>query len=316
MQRKIALLPLLSLLLTLPALADVQKESPGGRLPEGSGLATEYPGDQGIAKDPNVLFHEDFERDSLDAWGEKKGPVSITTAAPYSGARCLEIPMHRGKDTGGHLIKWLSQGADTVYVRFYVKFSKDYQYDHHFVTLLANPPEDRWRAFGKAGLKPDGSYFGSGMEPWFAWGKNPPPGEINLYAYYPDMEIDPKMNKYWGNAFFPTGPGKGEAAGSKRVVPPLDRWQCWEFMLQANTVPDKADGKQAMWVDGKLVGEFPGLRWRTRNDVKVNCLWIQHYGYDDSDPTRQYSKDQQTVWFDDIVVSTRYVGPRLSASKR
>jgi len=316
MQKKIAWLPLLSLLLTLPALADVQKENNSNRMPEGSGLAAKYPGDQGIAKDPTVLFHEDFERGNLDAWGEKKGPVSITTSAPYSGERCVEIPMHRGKDTGGHLLKWLSQGADTVYVRFYVKFSKDYQYDHHFVTLLANPPEDRWRAFGKAGLKPDGSYFNTGMEPWFAWGKNPPPGEINLYAYYPDMDVDPKMNKYWGNAFFPTGPGKGDAAGPKRIVPPLDRWQCWEFMIQANTTPDKADGKQAMWVDGKLIGEFPGLRWRTRNDVKVNCLWLQHYGYDSSDPTRQYSKDQQTVWFDDIVVSTQYVGPRLPSARR
>jgi len=27
-------------------------------------------------------------------------------------------------------------------------------------------------------------------------------------------------------------------------------------MIQANTAPDKADGKQAMWVDGKLIGEF------------------------------------------------------------
>jgi hypothetical protein len=219
--------------------------------------------------------------------------------------------MHRGRDTGGHLIKWLDPGADTVYIRFYVKFSRDYQYAHHFVTLMANPPGDKWRAFGKAGLKPDGSYFGTGMEPWFAWGKNPPPGEVNLYSYYPDMLPDPRMkDKYWGNEFFPPGPGKGEAASAARVIPALDRWQCWEFMIQANSAPDKADGKQAMWLDGKRIGEFTGLRWRTRNDVKINVVWIQHYGYDESDPTKAYWKDQQSVWFDDIVVSKAYIGPR------
>ena len=228
---------------------------------------------------------------------------------PHSGMRCVEIPIHRGRDTGGHLIKWFLPGADRVYVRFYVKFSRDYRYNHHFVTLLASPPDNRWAPFGKAGLKPDGTYFSSGMEPWFAWGKNPPPGEVNLYSYYPDMDADPKMNKYWGNGFFPPGPGKGQASGAKRVIPPLDRWQCWEFMVQANSAPDKADGRQAMWVDGRRVAEFTGLRWRGRNDVKIDCIWLQHYGFDDGDPTRQYWGDQQTVWFDDIVVSKSYVGP-------
>ena len=301
--------PLIVCAALLAGAAEGRKLPQNKSAPDEHGIAARYPGDRGIEKDPAVLWHEDFEGGALKRWDETKGPVAITTEAPNSGVRCVEIPMHRGRDTGGHLIEWFSPGADTVYVRFYVKFSKNYRYTHHFVTLLANPPGDRWRAFGKAGLKPDGSYFGSGMEPWFAWGKNPPPGEVNLYSYYPDMDVDPKMNKYWGNAFFPPGTGKGKAAGMARSIPPLGRWQCWEFMVQANSAPDKADGKQAMWVDGKRVGEFTGLRWRGRNDVKINCLWLQHYGYDDGDPTREFWKDQQTVWFDDIVVSMAYVGP-------
>ncbi|MCW3097248.1 MAG: hypothetical protein JWL77_2866 [Chthonomonadaceae bacterium] len=140
MNRKHILSPLLVLILALPALADVPNEGGRDRLPEGSGLAAKDPGDHGIEKDATVLFHEDFEADGLGAWGEKKGPVVLTAKAPHSGKQCVEISMHRGQDTGGHLIKWFTPGADTVYVRFYVKFSKDYQYDHHFVTLLANPP--------------------------------------------------------------------------------------------------------------------------------------------------------------------------------
>jgi hypothetical protein len=278
--------------------------------PGADALASKYPRDAGIGKDPAVLFTENFESADMAKWDRVRGPVEVTGEAPNAGARCVRIDMQRGKNTGGDAIKWFMPGADAVYTRFYVKFSADYQYVHHFVWLGATQATNKWSAFGKAGLKPDGTYYSTGMEPWFAWGKNPSPGEVNLYTYYLDMLPDPKMtDKYWGNGFFPPGPGKGAAAGPRRVIPPLDRWQCWEFMIQANTAPDKADGKQAMWVDGKLVGEFTGIRWRTDLDLKVNCLWLEHYGYDGGDPTKAYWKDKQTVWFDDIVVATRYIGP-------
>lgn len=214
-----------------------------------------------------------------------------------------------GKEIGRYHKVWFMPGADKVYARFYVKFSADYQYNHHFVWLLANQRNNKWSAFGKAGAKPNGTYYSTGMEPWFAWGKNPPPGEVNLYSYFLDMEPDKKMDKYWGNAFFPSGPDKGISASSNRVIPPLNRWQCWEFMIQANSAPDKPDGKQAMWVDGTLAGEFTGIRWRSDLDLKVNCLWLEHYGYDAGDPTKQFWKESQSVWFDDVVVATEYIGP-------
>ena len=275
-----------------------------------AGLSAKYPGDLGIEKDPAVFFAENFESGDLKKWDQVRGSAAINTDNFHSGDRCVEMRMTRGENTGGDAIKWFMPGADTVYARFYVKFSFNYRYCHHFVWLGATQRTNKWSAFGKAGLKPDGTYYSAGMEPWFAWGKNPPPGELNLYTYYLDMEIDPKMNKYWGNGFFPPGPGKGQAAGEHRVLPQLDRWQCWEFMIQANTAPDRADGKQAMWLDGQLVGEFSGIRWRSDLDLKVNCLWLEHYGYDDSDPTKQFWKDSQTVWFDDVVVARQYIGPR------
>lgn len=216
--------------------------------------------------------------------------------------------MQSGRNTGGHAIKWFMPGADTVYVRFYVKFSEDYQYNHHFVWLLANQAANKWSAFGKAGLNPDGTYYSTGMEPNFAWGRNPPPGEVNMYSYFLDMARDEKDGMYWGNAFFP-GPERGVAAGEARVIPPLGVWQCWEFMLQANSAPGVADGRQAMWVDGKLVGDFPGIRWRDNMELKVNALWLEHYGYDAGDPTKAYWRDQQTVWFDNVVVARSYIGP-------
>lgn len=274
-----------------------------------TGLAAKYPGDAGIARDSEVLFADNFESGDMKKWDQERGRVVMTEDKPNSGRWSVQMPMERGQNHGGDAIKWFMPGADAVYARFYVKFSPDYQYNHHFVWLGANQRTNKWSAFGKAGLKPNGTYYSTGMEPWFAWGKNPPPGEVNFYSYYLDMEPDRKMNKYWGNSFFPPGPGKGEAAGPRRVIPPLNKWQCWEFMIQANTGPAMSDGKQAMWIDGKLVGEFTGIRWRNDMDLKVNCLWLEHYGYDEGDPTKQYWKESQSVWFDDVVVARRYIGP-------
>jgi hypothetical protein len=280
----------------------------------GAGLAAKYPGDAGLANDPDVLFSDNFESGDMKKWDQQRGRVVMTEDMPNSGRWCVQMSMERGRNQGGDAIKWFMPGSDTVYARCYVKFSPDYQYNHHFVTLLANQRKNKWSAFGKAGLKPNGTYYSTGMEPWFAWGRNPRPGEVNLYTCYLDMEPDRKMNKYWGNGFFPPGPGKGTAAGPNRVIPLLDQWQCWEFMIQANTAPDKADGKQAMWVDGKLAGEFTGVRWRNDLDLKVNCFWLQHYGYDEGDPTKQYWKESQSVWFDDLVVARQYIGPMRNPS--
>jgi hypothetical protein len=289
--------------------------APSPHLPEGPGLAARYPRDAGIAKDPAVFFADDFESGDLRKWDDMSGTITVVSAEPHAGRFCASAEMHRGKDHGGEAKKWFMPGGDVVFARFYVKFSADYQYCHHFVWLAANQADNKWSAFGKAGLKPDGTYYSTGMEPWFAWGRNPPPGEVNLYTYYLDMARDPRMDKYWGNGFFPPGPGKGKDAAPDRVIPPLDRWQCWEFMIQANTAPDKADGRQAMWIEGKLIGDFTGIRWRNDLNLKVNCFWLEHYGYDDGDPTRAHDKDRQAVWFDDVVVARQYVGPMAAAGK-
>jgi hypothetical protein len=302
---------LISFILTCFPPRNLSAAEPNPTTDYGPGLASKYPNDAGLAKDPAVLLADDFESGKLDKWDahERKGSPTIVEPDPNSGQRCVMMPMTRGVDTGAKLVQWF-KASPKVHYRVHVKFSEDFQYSHHFLCLLANHPKNKWTAFGKAGLKPDGTYYTTSMEPAFAWGKNPRPGELNLYTYSMDMEVDPKMNKFWGNSYFPPGPGKGKSASDQRVIPKLNQWQCWEFMLQANSAPDKADGKQAMWLGGKLVGEFAGIHW-TNDPAKVqpNCVWLESFGYDSGDPTKQFWKDKQTVWFDDVVVATEYVGP-------
>jgi hypothetical protein len=69
---------------------------------------------------------------------------------------------------------------------------------------------------------------------------------------------------------------------------------------------------------GGLAAKYPGdagiandpdVLFADNFESEVNCFWLQHYGYDDGDPTKQYWKDSQSVWFDDVVVARRYIGP-------
>ncbi len=78
------------------------------------------------------------------------------------------------------------------------------------------------------------------------------------------------------------------------------RWYCLEMMVELNH-PDRADGEQAFWVDGKLIGHFTGIRWRTVDTLKVNGFWLELYIHDNPQVNR--------LWYDDVVVSKSYIGP-------
>jgi len=97
----------------------------------------------------------------------------------------------------------------------------------------------------------------------------------------------------------------------------------------------KSDAELALWLDAKLVmhvvkgiphgpwsgmgfdvlttgGEtFEGLRLRADNTLKINHLWLEHYVDEGAQRQNRLGKPNRVnrVWFDDIVVATRYVGP-------
>jgi hypothetical protein len=75
--------------------------------------------------------------------------------------------------------------------------------------------------------------------------------------------------------------------------------------------PDKADGAQALWIDGKEVGGWTGIRWRTDGELKVNGLWMLYYITENAGRQNSVKEPRKVnrVWFDDIVVSDSYIGP-------
>lgn len=288
-----------AILLTMTANHDATLHA--ADLSVGEGIAGGFPLDQNISTHESVIFAEDFEsknfREQWDEARDKDGKV-LSIEDPdnaFLGESCLKVTSLLGDNTGGGLTKWFKSN-DTLFIRFYTKFSEDADYIHHFVTLRANKSlqgKDRWSGFGGAGLKPEGdARFSTALEPWGNWGRNPAPGKWNFYSYWHEMKASPD-GKYWGNSFKPDDQPnikKGE-------------WICAEFMLKHNT-PDKHDGEQAFWINGKLISHWKGINWRTSPTLFANALTLESY------VTDRWTKNKtNVVYFDNLVIARDYIGP-------
>lgn len=275
----------------------------GACLADERGLAWRYPGDRGIERDPSVLFVEDFESGTAEELGRRWANVSrpenidLVDDVPTrsSGVRSVHIT------DNGHLFTH-TPGVDVMYARFYVKFHQRIGYIHHFVHLVADADPQPWPK-GGAGETPAGhAKFSTGIEPTGRWGRYPPPGVWNFYTYWHEMQTK------WGSVY----------NGRQDLIRP-GRWYCVEAMLRANSRPELADGEQAFWVDGELYGRFEGFRWRTTDDLKINTFWLMFYN---TDQPAQHNKDPRPdsrvmeVWFDDVVIATKYIGPIHEASDK
>lgn len=271
------------------------------RLPSGPGLAAAFPADQRIETHPAVLFTDDFESGNLGArWDEIRNPNRsvLSLGSPGDdrlGRRALQVTAHLDRDTGGGLTKWFTP-ADRVFIRFYTRFDPTCDYVHHFVTLRANrglTGADRWSGFGGAGNRPVGDErFSTALEPWGNWGAHPPPGRWNFYSYWHEMKVS-RDGRYWGNSFAPDD--QPDIARG--------RWICAEFMLEHNT-PGEPDGSQAFWIDGRLMGHWTGINWRTAPGLMANALTLEAYVTD-----RWTKNPTNIVWFDNLVIAREYIGP-------
>jgi hypothetical protein len=131
-----------------------------------------------------------------------------------------------------------------------------------------------------------------------------PPGNINIYCYHMDQ------GRIWGDLLFPTGevvPPENKWLFARGFTPRPNinvergRWHCYELMVTANT-PGERDGRVAFWVNGKLGGDFPNLRFRTTEALKPNHAIICVHS--------SRAQPNKTLWYDDVVVATSYIGPQ------
>lgn len=109
------------------------------KLPQGYGLSAKYPGDEGLERDPNVVFFENFSIRSIgdlkERWENISHPeiMSLSEDVPYGSLDKRSLLMtYKGEGTGGHLYRRLLPGYDKLFIRFYVKFHPSCAPIHHF----------------------------------------------------------------------------------------------------------------------------------------------------------------------------------------
>lgn len=304
-----------------------------------TGIASRYPDDRGIETDRAVVFHENFERPTLEEIGTRWDTVrdaeqmSLSDDVPHRGAgkQSLLITQIAERGTGGDLYRRLGEGYDQLYTRMYVKFADDCEPVHHFGTCVGgNQPATRWPSV-RAGQPTQGDKsFWIGIEPFgerWQW---------DYYAYWCEMRGSPPRGATWGNSFIHNDELKVRRGA----------WTCLEMMVRMNDVGD-TNGELALWIDGQPVshlgkgfprgrwtfdkflpgqdGEgvrwnrakgnreyfttasggdpFEGFRFRTAEALDINFLWLYLY------ITKGTKGHANRVWFDDVVVATEYIGP-------
>jgi hypothetical protein len=95
------------------------------------------------------------------------------------------------------------------------------------------------------------------------------------------------------------------------------RWHCIEQQIKMNSVTGPfdavgngqavADGEMRSWLDGVLVSEVKGLRWRRHPEMGIQGPWLNWY-YGGKQPT------ERTMHYrmNHLVVARRYIGPRAA----
>jgi hypothetical protein len=289
-----------------------------GALPEGdNGIARKHIGDADIAKDPAVIFADDFEgySKSDDLWKRwdnlfQKQFVGLTTTSAnvYRGKQALEFTLPKQEaELSDAVEKVLKPERDCLFLRYYSKYEGPYDVvgsSHNGAGISAHYQDAKGMA--TPGVPANGTNkFLANLETWRGEPSTPSPGSLNIYIYHPGQRSQ------WGDHFFPNGlvspntslPFDFGPTFVKRpeIVPQLDKWYCYEFMVKANT-PGKEDGRIAVWLDGKLVADFMHLRLRDVDTLKIDrfslCFHIK------SNPKGPCRK-----WYDNVVAATSYIGP-------
>jgi hypothetical protein len=293
-------------------------------LPEGNvGIAARYPDDAGIGVDADVVFAENFENvsgssltESNSAFDAVYGANSITQepANVHGGTKAVER-IHTSSSSFG-AVEFIGNGYETVHLRYYMKYHPEFPGCHHTGGGIYAVAGSGYTQIGDiTGVRPDGTNhyqaYLDDIPPFFSWspeGNDTPPGWQNFYCY--NME----QGSEYGDLLFPDGtviPGaSGIDLGSDFVTRPnflaeRGRWYCFEIMMQANT-PGQNDGRLAFWVDGQLAGDFPRLLFRSVNTLTPNHVAISTYS--------SQVHENKTLWYDDVVAATSYIGPVVSGS--
>ncbi len=287
------------------------------------GIASKYPGDAGIGKDPKVLFADDFDgwetgtakfpEATWDSQPDKDPPQRLRAAVEgkvtaggreVPGKNVLLLACWKGGAQSASFSKLLGNyrsaqdgkgpGHEEVFVRYYVKFDEAYTpVQNHGANLGGRDvtrPGSWW--VGQAAT-PDVAargYFYSGLQPYDQ-------GPNRLYWGFYSYHMDKRG--IYGDNYRP----KEE----ERTPVEIGRWICVERHMKLNSVdPLQADGLEELWVDGKPAIRREGLRFRRVPELRISAFNLDVYYH--NLPEKYTPQSPCKVTFDHLVIATERIG--------
>ncbi len=267
--------------------------------PERRGLAADYPADEGIATNSDVVFAAGFEEWLRWVWPWEKNPVGefdVVSAdwdrrfEPLVG-KALRVKIKKGAHYGANLrvlLKDHGGEVDELFFRYYLRLGDDWD-----PTVDGGKLPGLAGTYGKAGW---GGRRSDGTNGWALRGgffrafpaDHPLHGltQLSTYAYHADMESAYGDPWSWPGALLQR-----------------NRWYSIEQQVRLNT-PGLADGVLRVWLDGRLLMERQNLRLRTIDALHIETVWLDVY----HGGTAQSPYDQH-LYIDNVVVARRYIGP-------
>ena len=229
----------------------------------------------------DILYFLDFnDHARAEDWFRTRPGYAWTARREnvLAGAGALEIRHTRGTHLPMEIHPEIAP-SDCVYVRWYRRWEKDYDFTQH---KMPGVYAQAGRTSG-AGVRPTGRDKFS-CKLFVDFQRFPA-----LYSYHPDQKG-------------PYGDHLKQNVGEPVRVEP-ERWYCFEMMIQANSAPNR-DGELKMWIDGELKAHHLNLRFRDTNTLKINLFTYSAYV-----GGTWVSKRDQRLWDDQIVVARNYIGP-------
>ncbi|MEZ4222968.1 MAG: hypothetical protein R3B13_18640 [Polyangiaceae bacterium] len=230
-----------------------------------TGLSAKYPGDVGMAQDPDVIWFEDFEQASVGAVvarydDAKQSGLALDPDVPpgSSGKQSMKMTANGSGPNAVDLYKRFTTGYDEWFVRYYAKYQGGVQWHHTGVWVGGYNPSTTYPS-PNAGLKPNGDdRFSVSIEP-ITSGANP---RLDFYNYWMKMHSwmdNPSgSTAYYGNALAHDGNFKVDD----------DAWMCVEIHVKINPSASSGAGAElGVWKNDQSVIQY--------DDQKPLGYWIK-----------------------------------------
>lgn len=306
--------------------------------PESVLLADKYPGDVGIANDPDVIWHENFEAASISAITSRyhvaSNPAGLSfdssVPAKSRGSKSLRFysTTNSSNDQTTDLFRNFGSGYDEIYVRYYVRYQPRVQWHHSGMWIGGYNPATDWPN-PRAGTRPNGDErFSVGFEP--KGGQNASSVQLDFYNYWRGMRSWQDPPPTGNSGFF-----GNNVLHDTRAMASDGEWDCVELHVKMNEPSSASGGELSVWTNDILLRQFSNqsplgywvrdkfcpndttdractdfkpanpalvpldLRWRTTSALKVNHIWMNNY---------LSGGASGAMWMDDVVVAKRRIG--------